>query len=195
MIVKAIAPARILDFGGWTDTWFAQHGRVLNLAVDLYSKVVVSTREQPDASIIAQDYGEAIEIADPSEVLYDGKHDLLKAALNVTKVDGVDIPERPWAALRRRGGRLAARAGDPQASQVRRCALVECGTVDQADRSLKYLADCWRGASVQGVPSGIIGGIRSVRASERLIGRSSPCPSPRNSMMPFSRATPRRRRK
>ena len=91
MIVKAIAPARILDFGGWTDTWFAQHGRVLNIAVDLYSKVVIATRERPGASIIAQDYGEAIEIADPSDVLYDGKHDLLKAALNVTKVDGVDI--------------------------------------------------------------------------------------------------------
>lgn len=91
MIVKAIAPNRILDFGGWTDTWFAKHGRVLNFAVDLYAKVVIVPRERPGASIIAQDYGEAIEIADPSEVLYDGKHDLLKAALNVTKVDGVDI--------------------------------------------------------------------------------------------------------
>lgn len=91
MIVKAIAPARILDFGGWTDTWFAGHGRVLNFAVDLYAKVIVVPRERPGASIVAQDYGEAIEIADSSHVLYDGKHDLLKAALTVTKVDGVDI--------------------------------------------------------------------------------------------------------
>ncbi len=91
MIVKAIAPARILDFGGWTDTWFAKKGRVLNIAVDLYSKVIVIPRERPGASIIAQDYGEAIEIQNISNVLYDGKHDLLKAALNVTKVDGVDI--------------------------------------------------------------------------------------------------------
>jgi len=91
MIVKAIAPARILDFGGWTDTWFAKHGRVLNFAVDLHAKVVIVTREKPGASIVAQDYGEAIEILDPSQILYDGKHDLLKAALNVTEVDGVDI--------------------------------------------------------------------------------------------------------
>lgn len=91
MIVKAVAPARILDFGGWTDTWFAKSGRVLNFAVDLYAKVIIATRERPGASIIAQDYGEAIEIARPEDVLYDGKHDLLKAALNVTKVDGVDI--------------------------------------------------------------------------------------------------------
>jgi len=91
MIVKAIAPARILDFGGWTDTWFAAHGRVLNFAVDLYAKVTITPREKPGASIIAQDYGEAIEITSASDVPYDGKHDLLKAALNVTKVDGVDI--------------------------------------------------------------------------------------------------------
>lgn len=91
MIIKALAPARILDFGGWTDTWFAKHGRVLNFAVDLYAKVIITTRENPGASIIAQDYGEAVEITDPSQILYDGKHDLLKAALNVTGVDGVDI--------------------------------------------------------------------------------------------------------
>ncbi len=91
MIVKAIAPARILDLGGWTDTWFARHGRVLNLAVDLYAKVIITPRERPGASIVAQDYGEAVEITDPSQVLYDGKHDLLKAALNVTRVNGVDI--------------------------------------------------------------------------------------------------------
>ena len=42
MIVKGIAPARILDFGGWTDTWFAKHGRVLNFAVDLYAKVAIA---------------------------------------------------------------------------------------------------------------------------------------------------------
>jgi D-glycero-alpha-D-manno-heptose-7-phosphate kinase len=91
MIVKAVAPNRILDFGGWTDTWFAKTGCVLNFAVDLYAKVVIVPRDRPGVSIIAQDYGEAIEIADPSQILYDGRHDLLKAALNVTQVDGVDI--------------------------------------------------------------------------------------------------------
>ena len=42
MIVKAMAPARVCDFGGWTDTWFAKHGRVMNIAVDLYAKVIIS---------------------------------------------------------------------------------------------------------------------------------------------------------
>jgi D-glycero-alpha-D-manno-heptose-7-phosphate kinase len=32
-LITATAPTRICDVGGWTDTWFARHGRVLNLAV------------------------------------------------------------------------------------------------------------------------------------------------------------------
>ena len=32
-IVNATAPIRICDIGGWTDTWFAEHGKVLNIAV------------------------------------------------------------------------------------------------------------------------------------------------------------------
>ena len=31
--IRAAAPIRICDLGGWTDTWFAGHGAVLNLAV------------------------------------------------------------------------------------------------------------------------------------------------------------------
>ena len=48
MIVKAVAPNRILDFGGWTDTWFARTGCVLNFAVDLYAKVVDSPASDQD---------------------------------------------------------------------------------------------------------------------------------------------------
>lgn len=32
-IVASRAPVRIADNGGWTDTWFARHGRVFNIAV------------------------------------------------------------------------------------------------------------------------------------------------------------------
>jgi D-glycero-alpha-D-manno-heptose-7-phosphate kinase len=32
-VVLASAPIRICDIGGWTDTWFARHGQVFNLAV------------------------------------------------------------------------------------------------------------------------------------------------------------------
>jgi D-glycero-alpha-D-manno-heptose-7-phosphate kinase len=32
-IVRAVAPTRICDNGGWTDTWFAGHGKVFNIGV------------------------------------------------------------------------------------------------------------------------------------------------------------------
>jgi D-glycero-alpha-D-manno-heptose-7-phosphate kinase len=32
-IVNATAPIRICDVGGWTDTWFAGHGKVLNIGI------------------------------------------------------------------------------------------------------------------------------------------------------------------
>jgi D-glycero-alpha-D-manno-heptose-7-phosphate kinase len=90
VIVKAWAPNRILDFGGWTDTWFAQRGAVLNFAVDLYAQAVVSTRARPGVSITAEDFGETVEIVSPGDAAYDGKHDLLKAAVNVMGIDRVD---------------------------------------------------------------------------------------------------------
>lgn len=31
--VSVVAPVRVMDFGGWTDTWFAEHGKVLSLSV------------------------------------------------------------------------------------------------------------------------------------------------------------------
>lgn len=31
--IKSIAPIRICDLGGWTDTWFAEYGNILNIAV------------------------------------------------------------------------------------------------------------------------------------------------------------------
>jgi D-glycero-alpha-D-manno-heptose-7-phosphate kinase len=90
MIVKAQAPNRVLDFGGWTDTWFAGSGYVLNFAVSLYAQVIIATRARPGVSVIAQDFGEIIDIAEPGAEPYDGKHDLLKAAVNVMGIDKLD---------------------------------------------------------------------------------------------------------
>jgi hypothetical protein len=30
-MVNSVAPIRICDNGGWTDTWFAGHGRIFNI--------------------------------------------------------------------------------------------------------------------------------------------------------------------
>ncbi len=48
-IVNAAAPIRICDLGGWTDTWFAEHGKVLNIGVQ--PGVEVEVKVYPIGSI------------------------------------------------------------------------------------------------------------------------------------------------
>jgi D-glycero-alpha-D-manno-heptose-7-phosphate kinase len=67
-IVHARAPLRIDDIGGWTDTWFARRGRVLNLAVrpPVEVQVEVFRREAggraPRVVIHAENYGQAFRV-------------------------------------------------------------------------------------------------------------------------------------
>ena len=41
-IIQATAPIRVCDIGGWTDTWFATHGAIFNIAVNLAAKFFFS---------------------------------------------------------------------------------------------------------------------------------------------------------
>lgn len=43
-IINSSAPTRICDNGGWTDTWFARHGAVFNIAVNPAVQVQVRAR-------------------------------------------------------------------------------------------------------------------------------------------------------
>lgn len=87
---NAVAPMRICDNGGWTDTWFAGHGKVLNLAVypyvEVQMRVLRREGERERFTIHAEDYGERYRLADPKGA-YD-KHPLLEAAL-----DYMHVPE------------------------------------------------------------------------------------------------------
>jgi D-glycero-alpha-D-manno-heptose-7-phosphate kinase len=89
-IVNSVAPIRICDQGGWTDTWFAKYGCVFNIAVYPYVEVQIRTFDrtdgQPRVRIHAENYGEAYTIDHP-QTNYD-KHPLLEAA-----VDFMGIPE------------------------------------------------------------------------------------------------------
>ncbi len=40
-VINSVAPIRICDNGGWTDTWFAGTGRIFNIAVYPYAEVQV----------------------------------------------------------------------------------------------------------------------------------------------------------
>src|SRR5688572_20292582 len=88
-IVNSVAPIRVCDNGGWTDTWFAQHGKIFNIAVYPYAevqlKVFVPERGQTRIVIHAENYGERYEITPHPAGQY-SKHPLLEAAFDYMQV-------------------------------------------------------------------------------------------------------------
>ncbi len=88
-VFNSVAPIRICDLGGWTDTWFAGTGAVFNIAVYPYAEVQmhVYKREASDVrrvTIHAENFGERYEI-DPGSIVYD-RHPLLEAAIDLMGV-------------------------------------------------------------------------------------------------------------
>ncbi|MBI1802641.1 MAG: hypothetical protein HYR71_13530, partial [Chloroflexi bacterium] len=62
-IINSAAPIRVCDNGGWTDTWFAAHGKVFNIGVYPYAEVQIEVYPyQHDHAerivIYAENYGE-----------------------------------------------------------------------------------------------------------------------------------------
>jgi D-glycero-alpha-D-manno-heptose-7-phosphate kinase len=87
-IVNAVAPIRICDNGGWTDTWFAEHGKIFNIGVYPYAEVQIEVYPydglDPDARderiiIHAENYGERY-VMHPEQPGWD-RHPLLEAAI------------------------------------------------------------------------------------------------------------------
>lgn len=66
MLIRCTAPIRICDLGGWTDTWFAGHGQVLNFAVFPFVEVTVQVRPRQAAGeaflIHTENYGETFAL-------------------------------------------------------------------------------------------------------------------------------------
>ena len=98
--VRARAPVRICDLGGWTDCRFVPRGAVLNLTVDLYAHCLASSKNPLRLPVATYGYraykyeqdhsltiqapdmaGEDVEIAHVRDIEYDGTLDLLKAAV------------------------------------------------------------------------------------------------------------------
>jgi len=81
-VVRATAPVRICDIGGWTDTRVAGHGEVLNFAIRPGAEVQVALR--PDGLgrrvVRAIDYAESFEVDDQWEKV-PARHRLLAAAI------------------------------------------------------------------------------------------------------------------
>jgi D-glycero-alpha-D-manno-heptose-7-phosphate kinase len=84
-IINSVAPIRICDNGGWTDTWFAEHGKIFNIGVYPYVEAqleVYPLQEQDNRVVIyAENYGERYPITLPGKPGQWDRHPLLEAAV------------------------------------------------------------------------------------------------------------------
>jgi len=87
-IIKSVAPIRICDNGGWTDTWFAEHGKIFNIGVYPYAEVQIAVkpfRRQEDRIVIhAENYGERY-VRHVEKPGWD-KHPRLEAAIECMRI-------------------------------------------------------------------------------------------------------------
>ncbi len=82
-IINSQAPIRICDNGGWTDTWFAEYGRIFNIAVSPYAQVQIGVypRAERDSQITlhVENYDDHYAF-NPDELTDWLRHPLLEAS-------------------------------------------------------------------------------------------------------------------
>lgn len=82
-IINSVAPIRICDNGGWTDTWFAEYGKIFNIGVYPYAEVQIEVCPYDDQEervvIYAENYGERY-VRHLKKTTWD-RHPLLEAAI------------------------------------------------------------------------------------------------------------------
>ena len=94
-VINSAAPIRICDVGGWTDTWFAEHGQVFNIGVYpfVHAQMFIFDRDAREerVTVFAENYGERFAV-DLDRLFLDGKHALIEAAFSLMAVpDNVAI--------------------------------------------------------------------------------------------------------
>ena len=87
--INARAPVRINDLGGWTDTWFAERGKVLNMAVqpgvEVQVKVYENEGNNPERVVFHQEnYSEKFSVN--PEKITGAFNPMLEAALALIKI-------------------------------------------------------------------------------------------------------------
>lgn len=82
-VINAVAPTRICDVGGWTDTHFSKFGAVFNIAIYPYVEVQVHPIDIKKSNghliISTENFGTSYTL-DPGHIVYD-KHPLIEAAI------------------------------------------------------------------------------------------------------------------
>src|SRR5260370_16494685 len=86
-LINSLAPIRICDTGGWTDTWFAGHGSVFNIAVSPFAEVQVAVLAVPESApgvtLHVENFGQRYRIDRAQRW---GQHPLLEAAVEYMRV-------------------------------------------------------------------------------------------------------------
>jgi D-glycero-alpha-D-manno-heptose-7-phosphate kinase len=86
-IINSVAPIRVCDNGGWTDTWFAGTGRIFNIGVYPYAEVQISVfprAARPDRIVInAENFGERYALTPDKHW---ERHPLLEAAIEFMRI-------------------------------------------------------------------------------------------------------------
>ncbi|HVO11440.1 MAG TPA: GHMP kinase [Vicinamibacteria bacterium] len=88
-VVNSVAPIRVCDNGCWTDTWFAGHGQVFNIAVYPCAEVQVSVfaggGSEPERIVLhPENFGQRYAVNRQAPPW--GEHPLLEAAVAYMKV-------------------------------------------------------------------------------------------------------------
>ena len=87
-VINSVAPIRICDNGGWTDTWFAGHGRIFNIGVYPYAEVQIEVRARGESEhrivIHAENFGQRYALK--RWATKPDKHPLLAAAIEYMKI-------------------------------------------------------------------------------------------------------------
>lgn len=88
-IIKCTAPIRICDLGGWTDTWFAERGMVMNIAVFPAVEVIIAVSPRrssrtPQITIHAENYGDHYDL--PNGPAAFSKHPLIEESCKAFKI-------------------------------------------------------------------------------------------------------------
>lgn len=88
-VINAVAPIRLCDLGGWTDTWFADTGAVTNISVYPYVEVQIFVYEQDHGQggrivIDAENFGDRY-VVDPNGGGYQ-RHPMLEACIDIMEL-------------------------------------------------------------------------------------------------------------
>jgi D-glycero-alpha-D-manno-heptose-7-phosphate kinase len=123
-IIRARAPVRCCDLGGWTDTRIVPEGRVLNFAVSLYAHVTLHAGASSDITIESCDTNDFEAVRDVRQMEYNNVLDLFKAAIRRTGV--------------KRGVRIIVRSDAPPGSGLGSSAALGAATMAALGRFLRW---------------------------------------------------------